>query len=89
MFKARAPRVAKHALKYANYFRTDVGFSGRIRKLKRVKGDWVLSVSWIKINNVFNAILGNEAQIIDCKVTVWVNDAVTLIVENIRESKEL
>ena len=89
MFKSRAPRVAKHAFKYANNFRTDVGFSGRIRKFKRVKGDWVLSVSWIKINNVFNAILGNETQVIDCEVTVRVNDTVALIIEDVRESKEL
>ena len=88
MFEAWAPRVTEHALQDADDFRTDVGFPRRVADFERVEGDWVSSVGRVEIDDIFDATFGDEAEIIDGEIAVWVDNTIALIVENVGERKK-
>ena len=84
MFKSRTPGIAKHTLKNADNLGTNIGFSGGVGKFERVESDWELGVCWIEINNVFNAVWWNETEVVNGKISVWIDNTITLIVKNVR-----
>ncbi len=88
VFKAGTPRVAEHTLEHADNFRTDVGFAGGITELERVESDWIGGIGRVEIDNVLNAVFGDEAEVVDGEIAVWIDDAVTLIIENVAKSKK-
>ncbi len=89
MLEAWPPAFAKHAFKNANDLGADIGLAGWIGQFKGVESYWMVGVGRVEIDNVFNARLGDEAKVVDGKITVGVDDAIALIVKNVRESKEL
>ena len=88
MFETWTPRITEHTLQNADYLRTDVWLLRGIRNFEWIEADWILGVRWIKIDDIFHTRSGHEAEVIDRKITVRINDTVTLIIENIREGKK-
>ena len=89
MLEARTPRFTEHALEDTDDLGADVGFACWVGEFKRVESDRVSGVGGVEIDNVFNAGFGDEAKIIDGKVAVRIDDAVALIIENVREGEKL
>ena len=89
MFETWTPRITEHTLQNADYFRTNIWFLRGIRNFEWVETDWELSVRWIEINDIFHAGSGHEAEVIDRKITVRIDDAVTLIIKNVRKGEKL
>ena len=82
------PRIAEHTLEYADDLRTNIGLATRVAHFKRVEGYRVSSVGRVEINNIVNAAFGNEAKVVNRKVAVGVDDAITLVIKHIGECKE-
>jgi len=88
VLEAGTPRFAEHAFEDADDFGADIGFAGFVGDFERVEGNWILSIRRVEVDDVFEAILRDEFEVANGKVAVRVDDAVALIVENIREGKE-
>lgn len=89
MLEAGTPRIAEHALEYADNLRTNIGLAGFVRKLKWVESDGVSSVGGIKVDDVLDARLRNKTEIIDGEIAVRVNNAIALIIKDVGKSKKL
>ena len=89
MFETWTPRITEHTLQNANYFRTDVWLLRSIRNFEWVEADRILRVSRVEINHIFDTRSGYEAEIIDRKITVRIDDTITLVIKNVRKGKKL
>ena len=45
-------------------------------------------VGRVEIDDVFNSAFGDETEVVDGEIAVWVDNAVTLIVENVGEGEK-
>ena len=88
VFEAGAPRVAEHAFEDADDFGADVGLAGGVAEFEGVKGDWVGGVGGVEVDDVLDARGGDEAEVVNGEIAVGVDDAVALVVENIREGEK-
>ena len=89
MLETWTPRITEHTLQNADYFRTDVWLLRGIGNFEWVETNWELSVRWVEINDIFHAGSRYETEVIDRKITVRIDDTVTLIIENVRKGKKL
>ncbi len=88
MLEARTPRIAKHAFQDTDDFRTDIGFSRLVGEFERVESDWVGGISWVEIDDVFDAAFGDKTEVVDGKVAVGIDDAIALIIIDVGESEK-
>ena len=88
VLEAGTPRFAEHTFQNADDFGRDVGFSGGVGKFERVESDGMSSVGGVEIDDVLNSGFGNEAEVVDGKIAVRVDDTIALIVKDVGEGEE-
>ena len=88
MLKAWAPRVAEHTLQNANNFRRNVWLAGWIVNFEWVEGHWELRIGRVEIDDIFDAVLWDELEVIHREVAMWIDNTITLVVINIAKRKK-
>ena len=88
VLETRAPRVAEHTFQDADNFGADVGFSRVVGKLEWVISHGKIAVGGVEINDVVNAIFGDETEVVNGEVAVRVDDTIALIMKNVGEGKK-
>ena len=88
MFETWTPRITEHTLQNTNYLRTNVWLLRGIRNFEWIEADRILRVSRVKINDIFHTGSGHETEVIDRKITMRIDNTVTLIIENVRKGEK-
>ncbi len=79
------PAVAEHTFQYPDDFRGDIVLLVRVIDFHRVETERKCGISRIEVDDVVDTISWDEMHVVDRKVTVRVDDSVSVLVVHVAE----